>query len=311
METGRHPGMSKGSREAVTQSEMEMRGHVEALLRLIDPVAGEQRTRFVGQRKPGGIGRVFGGQVIAQAVLAASRTVAADRLIHSLHAYFMRPGSEDHEIAYQVDADMDGRAFSNRRVVAQQSGKAIFNMIASFHRQEAGPHHQADMPAVPPPETLRTMAEYLDDHPGQVGPALQRMLSRPGAVQIRPVETDPHHKAGEARAPYGLFWMRVGDRPLDAPQAVQRAVLALISDMLLLGTAYRPHGLQLGGGAVQGASIDHSLWFHGDVECGDWLLYETRSPWSGGARGLANGRFFARDGRLVASVAQEGLIRPL
>lgn len=277
----------------------------QALIHLLDVADGGKEDHFVGARRPGGEGRVFGGQVVGQALMAATKTVPADRLVHSLHCYFMRPGSEEFEIDYQVDADMDGRAFSNRRVVARQGGKAIFNMAASFHLPEPGFAHRHEMPDVPEPESLPNMRELVNSNSIVAGPVTRRMATRPSPIEIRPVlPADPGGGRTTAEA-----WMRIGSGPLGIPQTVQRAVLAFTSDLLLLATAYQPHGLHIGGPEVTAASIDHSLWFHEDVECGDWLLYATESPWAGHGRGLARGHFFNRDGVLVASVAQEGLMR--
>jgi acyl-CoA thioesterase-2 len=266
-------------------------------------------THFVGPRKPGGVGRVFGGQVVAQALMAASRTVSEDRPVHSLHGYFMRPGSEDFDIDYAVEADMDGRAFSNRRVVARQRGKPIFNMTASFHIPEPGLTHQVVMPDAPAPETLMSFADYLESHPTLASTVLKRILSRPSAFDYRPVAELTPEALKQSHREQALCWIKVGSGRLDIAQTQQRALLAWISDTLLLASAYRVHGIQIGLEGYQSASIDHSMWFHGDVQCGDWLLYAIESPWTGDARGMAFGRFFTRDGRLIASVAQEGLMR--
>lgn len=281
-----------------------------ALVHLLDVGPGHAEGHFVGVRKPGGAGRVFGGQVVGQALMAAVKTVAEDRLVHSLHCYFMRPASEDFEIDYQVDADMEGRAFSNRRIVARQQGKPIFNMVASFQRAEEGPAHQFPMPEVPEPESLLGMRDLLktfDNLPA--GPALRRIATQPSPLEFRPIGPIQSGLVDELRDPYALCWVRIGRGPIEVGQAMQRAMLAYASDMLLLATAYRPHGLQIGGPEVISASIDHSVWFHGDVEGGEWLLYAMDSPFSGLGRGFSRGHFFAQDGRLIASVAQEGLMR--
>jgi len=280
-----------------------------ALIALLDVVPAAQARHFNGRRRPGGVGRVFGGQVVGQALMAAAKTVPDDRLVHSLHCYFMRPASEDHEIAYAVDADMEGRSFSNRRVVAHQLGKPIFNLAASFQRAEPGPSHQAPMPDMTPPERLPSLRELVATHEIPAGPVLRSMARRPSPIELRPVEGFVPEIEGTALEPRTACWLRIGTGPLGVPQAMQRAVLAFASDLLLLATAYRPHGLQLGGPDVASASIDHSVWFHGDVECGEWLLYTMDSPFSGAARGFSRGQFYDRDGRLVASVAQEGLMR--
>lgn len=302
---------NKGRERTVTQSDAEITALVAGLVGLLDVRAGAQPQHFVGARRPGGVGRVFGGQVVGQAMMAASKTVAEDRPIHSLHCYFMRPASEDHEIDYAVEADMDGRAFSNRRVVARQEGKAAFNMTASFHAREQGLSHQMPMPDVPQPDELMSFADYVALHPDKASPVFKRLIQRPSAFEYRPVAELTPEALAQPHPGLSYCWIRVGAGPLDLSQAIQRALLGWISDSLLLASAYRAHGVQIGMGGYQSASIDHSMWFHGDIQCGDWLLYAVESPWTGGARGLAYGRFFTRDGRLVASAAQEGLMRPI
>lgn len=283
---------------------------VRQLITLLD-VERLDTDLYRGSRQPGGVGRVFGGQVIGQAIMAASKTVPENRPIHSLHCYFMRPASEDHEIDYEVAADMDGKAFSNRRVVAWQDGKPVANMTASFHAHEQGLSHQIPMPDVPPPEELGSFADYVALHPDRASPVLKRIIARPSPFDYRPVAELTPEALAQPHPGLAYCWIRVGNGPLDLTQAMQRALLGWVSDSLLLASAYRAHGVQIGMGGYQSASIDHSMWFHGPIQCGDWLLYEVESPWTGDARGLACGRFFARDGRLVASTAQEGLMRPI
>jgi len=279
------------------------------LIHLLDVEPTGTERQFIGHRRPGGVGRVFGGQVVGQAIIAAAKTVQNTRPIHSMHCYFMRPGSEDHAIDYRVEADMEGRSFSNRRVVAWQQDKPIFNMIASFHQPERGPAHQFPMLDVPPPEALLDMGALLENHDLPVGDVLRRMARPSNPVQFRPVGAIQSGDWAGDREPFAQCWIRVGAGPLGLDQSMQRGLLGFVSDMLLLATAYRPHGLTIGGPEVISASIDHSIWFHDDVECGDWLLYAMDSPWAGQGRGFARGHFYAADGRLVASVAQEGLIR--
>jgi len=293
----------------LTQNDPEMAAIVAGLIGLLDVRQAGEPLHFVGARRPGGVGRVFGGQVVGQAIMAASKTVAADRSVHSLHCYFMRPASEDHEIDYAVDADMDGKSFSNRRVVARQGGKAVFNMTASFHQPEPGLSHQMPMPDVPPPEDLGSFADYIARNPDLASPVFKRLVARPSPFEYRPVSEMTPEALAQPHPGHAYCWIRVGDGPLDLSQPLQRALLGWISDSLLLASAYRAHGVQIGTGGYQSASIDHSMWFHGQIQCGDWLLYEVESPWTGDARGLATGRFYTRDGRLVASTAQEGLMR--
>ena len=295
----------------MAQGEPDMATLVAGLVGLLDVRPTGAPQHFTGARRPGGIGRVFGGQVVGQAIMAASKTVAEDRPIHSLHCYFMRPASEDHEIDYAVEADMDGKAFSNRRVVARQLGKVVFSMAASFHAPEPSAlHHQMPMPDVPPPERLGSFADYVALHPDKASPVFKRLIARPSPFEYRPVAELTPEALAQPHPGLAYCWIRVDDSPLDLPQPTQRALLGWISDSLLLASAYRAHGVQIGTGGFQSASLDHSMWFHGDIQCGDWLLYEVESPWTGDARGLATGRFFTRAGRLVASVAQEGLMRP-
>ena len=264
--------------------------------------------RYEGRRKQGGVGRVFGGQVIAQALIAAERTVADDRAAHSLHAYFLRGGSEDHPIDYAVDRQFDGGSFSNRRVVASQQGTAIFNMAVSFQRQQKGLEHQvAVMPDVPPPETLETDDVLRARYAKKLGGIAKHILTQPRPIEIRAV-TPRHWMSSEPHEPFQNSWFRAKAALPDDPR-IHRAVLAYFSDMQLLGTAIMPHGLSWIRGEVKSASLDHAVWFHDDFRADDWLLYATDSPWSGGNRGFNRGQIFTADGRLVASVAPEGMIR--
>jgi len=262
---------------------------------------------YRGPQNPGGKGRVFGGQVIAQALMSAVASVEPERVAHSLHAYFMRPGDEDFPIIYRVERDYDGGSFSNRRVIAMQRGKPILNMTASFQRKEEGLEHQAEMPDVPAPETLQTEAEHIRKFEDKLDPRLFKFLTRDRPIEIRPVEPWSHIDP-EARKPARNVWFRVsgdiGEDPL-----MHRAVLAFASDMALLSTCMQPHGVSWLTRKMQSASLDHAVWFHDDVRMDDWLLYATDSPWSGAARGFNRGQLFTREGKLVASTAQEGLIR--
>lgn len=277
---------------------------VAGLLTLLDvqPVPDEERA-FVGLRKPGGVGRVYGGQVVAQALVAAMKTAPDDRPVHSLHAYFLRGGDEAQKVGYRVEADFEGRSFANRRVIAGQKEGVILNLAASFHKREAGRDYQAPMPSVDAPENLPTVAEYLADHPDCANPLTLRFLSRPGPMEIRCIGVPPLCVT-EPMEPALSFWFRT-TAPVRADQPMHRALLAYASDLALLTTSMRPHGAF----RYQVASLDHSLWFHRDVQADDWLLYQIASPWSGAARGLSFGHFYDRAGNLVATAAQEGLIR--
>lgn len=279
---------------------------VAGLIHLLDvkPIGD---NLFQGARKPGGVGRVFGGQVIGQALSAAMKTVEPDKQVHSLHAYFMRGGDEDYEIDFRVEADFDGRSFANRRVVAVQKNLPILNLVASFQRREAGLHHRIAMPDVPWPEELEDQADYARRHRDEISDIGYRMMTRTRPLQIRPVGIDRMFR-GARSDPAQSFWFRVG-APVQGDQNMHRAILALATDFALLSTAMLPHGVALTTQGIQTVSLDHALWFHEDVKVDDWLLYAMDSPWSGHARGFSRGMIFSRDGMLIASCTQEGLMR--
>jgi acyl-CoA thioesterase-2 len=278
------------------------------LVRLLT-VTAEAPDRFVGARKPGGVGRVFGGQIVAQALSAAQATVGDERPVHSLHAYFLRPGSEDREIHYAVMRDLDGNHFANRRVVASQGADAIFTMTASFHQAGEGVQHGLPMPAVPAPEDLPSEADLLTIYADRLSQQRRALLARPRAIEMRPAE--PLNWLRDTPAePVAHTWLRCVAPLPDAP-ALHRAVIAYISDMTLLGTSMLPHGISGKAGTAKGASLDHALWFHGPARADEWLLYACDSPWAGQMRGFSRGRIFTRDGRLVAETAQEGLVSKL
>ena len=281
---------------------------VSGLLRLldVDDLGGD---RFLGSRKPGGVGRVFGGQVIGQALAAAERTVPEDRPVHSLHAYFLRGGNEDYEIDFRVERDLDGGSFSNRRIVASQLGKPILTMLASFHRREPGVRHASAMPAVPAPEELVNERELRRRHLDKLPKSQQEFVLRQRPIDLRPVEPERWTPA-KRMEPVANTWFRSMAALPDDPK-IHRAVLAYASDMTLLGTCTLPHDLRWDKGNVMSASLDHAIWFHDDFRADEWLLYACDSPWADHARGFNRGRIYTRDGRLVASVAQEGMIRPI
>lgn len=262
---------------------------------------------FRGRRSKGGVGRVFGGQVIAQALQAAQRSTDDPKTAHSLHAYFMRAGSEEHPIVYRVVRDFDGGSFATRRVIASQRGMPILSMTASFQRPEDGYHHQDTMPDVPAPETLPTEAELRARDAVNLPEKMRRQVTRPRPIEIRPVYPRKWF-APTPTEPIQHSWFRtvapIGDDP-----ALHRAVLSYASDMALLGTCMLPHGVNWTTPGFQSASLDHAIWLHEPFRVDEWLLYATDSPWSGHARGYNRGRIYAADGRLVGSVAQEGLIR--
>ena len=268
--------------------------------------------RFVGQAQPGGVGRVFGGQVIAQALQAAQATIADGKQAHSLHAYFLRGGEEGPPIDYATERDFDGRSFSNRRVVASQGGTPILNLTASFQRAEEGLSHQAaPMPDVPGPEDLpsddEVRAKALEAFGEKMSDAQRALMMRPRPIEMRSSGRQ-HWLNPEPREPHSFSWFRLV-APLPDDPAIHRAVIAYASDYTLLGTAVLPHGLSWMRGELISASLDHAIWFHAHARADEWLLYETDSPWSGSGRGYNRGRIFTRDGVLVASVAQEGMIR--
>jgi acyl-CoA thioesterase-2 len=261
---------------------------------------------FRGQSRDIGSAQVFGGQVLGQALVAASATVET-RMVHSLHAYFMRRGDFDAPIVYEVDRARDGRHFSTRRVIAIQHGEQIFNMSASFQTVEHGREHQAQMPAVPAAETLPESREYFRALLPKLPEKLRRLLEHKRPFEFRPVQP-PAFLSTQASLPEQQVWFRAIDR-LPDDQVLHRCLLAYASDFNLLETAMRPHGLSYATQYVGVASIDHAMWFHHDVRVDEWLLYVTDSPSASGARGFARGSIFRADGRLLASTAQEGLMR--
>ena len=250
--------------------------------------------------------RVFGGQVAGQALVAAGRTVPAERHVHSLHSYFIRGGDPTVPIVYEVDRIRDGRSFTTRRVVAVQHGKAIFALSASFQKDEPGMDHAEPMPDVPDPETLPTYAEAAKGFEDKIG-----MARLPRPIDVRYVTEPPwlsrEDGPGEARS---RVWMRANGK-LPDDDLLHVCVLAYASDMTLLDSVLTKHGVYWGTDKVLGASLDHAMWFHRRFRADEWFLYDCASPSASGARGLATGRFFSRDGRLVATVVQEGLLRVL
>ena len=263
---------------------------------------------YRGMAIPGGVGRVFGGQVIGQALMAACNTVDDARQPHSLHAYFLRAGDNTRPIIYRVVRDYDGGSFTNRRVIATQNGQPILNMAASFQMAERGMEHSTLMPDVPPPEDLKTEQEHLLANKDKLPEMLVRHMSRPRPVEMRPVQSRSE-LFGVKRDPVNQVWVRLVAPLKGASQAMQRSILAHLSDMGLLSTCALPHGVDWFTPSFQSASLDHTIWFHEDVKADDWMLYSMDSPWGGHARGLNRGMIFARDGRLIASTAQEGLMR--
>ena len=252
--------------------------------------------------------RIFGGHVIAQALTAAYRTVEG-RTCHSLHAYFIRPGDPSIPVIYEVDRARDGGSFATRRVIAIQHGRQIFNLAASFHKAEEGWNHQHPMPDVPGPEGLRKFSDLRAEQAKSLDTARRKDFLRPRPIEIREVAPQDM-TAPKAISDVNQMWFRV-ERKIDATPAEHHCLLAYASDMNLLGSSMRPHGLSWATGGVMVASLDHAMWFHGPIQFDDWHLYSMDSPFTGAARGFNRGSVYTRDGRLVASVAQEGLVRPI
>jgi acyl-CoA thioesterase-2 len=261
---------------------------------------------FRGESRDLGSDRVFGGQVLGQALSAASYTAGA-RDVHSLHAYFLLPGDVNAPVVYEVDIARDGKSFSTRRVVAIQHGRPIFNMAASFQSPERGLDHAATMPEVPGPEGLADVREVAPEILAKVPDKMRRFLTSERAFELRPVE--PVHLVSPPRQePRRHIWLKTVDKIPDAV-GLHRNLLAYVSDFHLVATATLPHGVHFAEGNVQLATLDHAMWFHQPFRVDEWLLYSMESPSASGGRGFALGRLFSRDGRLVASTAQEGVVR--
>jgi acyl-CoA thioesterase II len=283
-----------------------MSGSTDALLALLNLEPLEVNI-YRGQNRDLGTGRVFGGQVFAQALVAARRTVEGEREAHSAHGYFILPGDLKAPIVYFVDRLRDGSSFTTRRVTAIQHGQAIFNMSASFHIEEEGFSHQPEMPAAPDPESLAPELSLIREMAHQIPESLRPVITQDRPIDFRPVEPlDPF--SPEKRDPTRLVWFRVIDT-LPAEQAVHQAILAYASDYGLLTTALRPHSVGYRHPGLQLASLDHSVWLHRRFRADEWLLYSMDSPVMTGARGFVRGAIYSRAGDLVASVAQEGLLR--
>jgi acyl-CoA thioesterase II len=282
---------------------------LDGLLELLDLEQIEQ-DMFRGQSRSSVVPRVFGGQVAAQALVAAGRTVPEDRTAHSLHAYFLRMGDPGAPIVYTVDRIRDGRSFTTRRVVAVQHGHPIFHLSASFQTYEEGLEHQAAMPDAPDPETLPTPAEILPRH---LEPDVaQRLLEAGAAVDLRYAEGPPWSTVGQPREPRSQVWFRTNgklDGAIDEP-LLHVCLATYVSDMTLLDSVLLAHGR--GGwavGDVVGASLDHAMWFHRPFRADEWLLYDQESPSASGGRGLGQARIYTQDGQLAITVIQEGVVR--
>ncbi|GAB4512313.1 MAG: acyl-CoA thioesterase II [Roseibium sp.] len=279
---------------------------IDSLLQILD-LEELERNLFRGRSPQVGWQRVFGGQVIGQALVAASRTVVADRHVHSLHGYFLRPGDPSVPIIYEVDRIRDGGSFTTRRVVAIQHGEAIFSMSASFQVVEDGLEHQIEMPDVPGPDDLPSEQELKDKFLSMAPHNIRRYWERERPIEMRPVDMT-HYFSNKPLPPRQYVWVRAtGALPED--ERIHQCVLAYASDMTLLDTSLFPHGTSVFNPKIQAASLDHAMWFHRPFRADDWLLYATDSTSSSGSRGMNRGSLFTKDGVLIASTAQEGLIR--
>ncbi|MBV7698662.1 acyl-CoA thioesterase II [Streptomyces sp. TRM70350] len=283
----------------------------QALQDLLDLLDLEQieENIFRGRSRSAVVPRVFGGQVAAQALVAAGRTVPEDRPPHSLHAYFLRTGDPGAPIVYTVDRLRDGRSFTTRRVVAVQHGQPIFGMSVSFQTYEEGMDHQAPMPPAPDPVTLPTSEERLSGYGHLDAQVVEKFLEARASVDLRYVDEPPYGRFGEPRAPHSQVWFRTSGKLADDP--LQHIALATyVSDMTLLDSVLLAHGR--GGwavGDVVGASLDHAMWFHRPFRADEWLLYDQESPSAYGGRGLGQARIYTQDGRLAITVIQEGVVR--
>ncbi|HTI96056.1 MAG TPA: acyl-CoA thioesterase II [Rudaea sp.] len=284
-----------------------------------NPIVGElidllqlerlEENLFRGQSRDIGTKYVFGGQVLGQALSAAQRTVDGSRAVHSLHAYFLRAGDIEAPIVFEVDRARDGKSFSVRRIIAIQHGETILNAAASFQIAEPGVEHQLSMPDVPPPEDLNPPEPVPAEELARLPVKAQRWLARKGPFEFRPVYPRNELKPAK-RPPFQQIWFRLAGRAPD-DDTLHRAMLAYASDFHLIGTATLPHGISYLQHNVQMASLDHAIWFHRPFRVDDWLLYACDSPSAQGARGLTRGMIYTRDGKLVASTAQEGMLRVL
>ena len=282
-----------------------MSGALDELLSILD-IERLEVNLYRGLSPQVGWQRVFGGQVIGQALVAANRTVTG-RNPHSLHAYFLRAGDPSVPIIYEVDRIRDGGSFSTRRVVAIQHGQAIFSMAASFHREEPGLHHQIKMPDVPSPESLPSEAELKARFMERMPPQVRAYWERERPIEIRPVDLSRYLEPGN-HAPTQQVWIRATGR-LGDDLALHQCVLAYASDFTLLDTALIAHGRFVFDPSLMLASLDHAIWFHRKFRADEWLLYAQDSPSSGAGRAFCRGTLFTRSGELVASTAQEGLVR--
>ena len=274
---------------------------LQFLVKILDLETIEVNT-YRGEHPPEERQRTFGGQVAAQALMAAGRTVERGR-VHSLHSYFLRPGDPTNPILYEVDRIRDGRSFTTRRVVAIQHGRAIYNMQASFHTDEASIEHQVEMPEVPAPETIPTLRDRVEKEGGNV----DEWFNRPHPIDQRFIGEVPW-SAHRNKEPRQRIWIRADGELPDDP-LLHACVVTYASDMSLMDAILAPHSIRWDNGSFMGASLDHCMWFHREVRVDEWLLYDTDSPIAHGGRGLARGFLFNQAGQLMVSMVQEGLTR--
>ncbi|QYM91933.1 acyl-CoA thioesterase II [Dickeya zeae] len=281
----------------------------QALQQLLDLLNLEKLEEglFRGQSQDLGLRQVFGGQVVGQALSAAKQTVPPERFVHSFHSYFLLPGDSQKPIIYDVETLRDGNSFSARRVSAIQNGRSIFYMTASFQTRESGFEHQSDMPHVTPPESLSSEQDIARSMESLIPPAMRQVFTNDRPIEIRPVKFHNPLK-GEAAPPVRQVWCRAnGTMPDD--ERTHQYLLGYTSDCHFLLTALQPHGVGFLERGMQVATIDHAMWFHRPFRLDDWLLYTVESPSASGARGFVRGQFYTREGVLVASSVQEGVIR--
>ncbi|WP_022891898.1 acyl-CoA thioesterase [Agromyces subbeticus] len=285
-----------------------MNGPIDGLLstlQLTDTGARTTEDIFTGPSQWMPLGRVFGGQVLAQSLTAAMHTVPDDRTIHSMHGYFLRPGDVEHPITFSVDRLHDGRSFSTRRTHAYQNGEPILSLIASFQTEDDGVEHQVDMPTdLPDPETLPSTADVL----GSFDHDIARYWSNERAFDVRHIPSPVYLSVEGERVPRQAVWMKAFGKLPDDPKQ-HRAALAYASDYSILEPILRAHGVAWATPGLKVASLDHAMWWHRDARVDEWLLYTQESPSASGGRGLSLGRIYTREGVLVASVAQEGMVR--
>ena len=282
----------------------------KALNKLINLLDLEQleNNLFRGQSENIGGPRVFGGQVLGQALTAAARTVDKKRTAHSLHAYFLRPGDMEFPIIYDVDRIRDGGSFTTRRVVAIQKGEPIFNTSISFHKKESGPTHQIDMPDIPSPEECKSEIRIRKQIAERIPKKMRDFFLRERPIEMRSMPGEDMFQEAKKKPPYKYMWMKAVDR-LPDDISLHQAILAYASDMGLLSTSLNPHRLSFASGNFQSASLDHAMWFHRPFRADEWMLYATDSPSASNARGFNRGSVYTREGILVASAVQEGLMR--